>query len=98
MLAHYAEIRNLARLQGRQVLETELSDGWGPLCKFLEVDVPPFPYPNMNDGGDWVLKMRERARLRAKAALSKFLRTALPVVIASVAIRTMVAKVTSSAG
>lgn len=92
MLAHYAEIRDLAQQQGRQVLEMELSDGWEPLCSFLGVDVPPFPYPKMNDGGNWVLKMRERARLRAKAATSRFLGTALPVVMACVAVWAMIAK------
>ncbi|KAL9127028.1 MAG: hypothetical protein Q9217_004017 [Psora testacea] len=92
MLAHYAEIRDRAQQQGRQVLEMELSDGWEPLCSFLEVVVPPFPYPKMNDGGNWVLKMRERARLRAKAATSRFLGTALPVVMAGVAIWAMIGK------
>lgn len=98
MLAHYAGIRDLAQQQGRQVLEMELSDGWEPLCSFLEVDVPPFPYPKMNDGGSWELKMRERARLRAKAAASRFLGTALPVVMACVAVWAMIENFGSRSG
>ena len=98
MMAHYAEIRDLARQQGRQVLEMELSDGWEPLCNFLDVDIPPFPYPMMNDGGNWVLKMRERARLRAKAATSRFLRIALPIAMAGVAGWAIIGKFGSRSG
>ena len=33
-----------------QLLEMELSDGWGPLCQFLDVPVPDEPFPRVNDG------------------------------------------------
>ena len=32
-----------------RVLVFQAKDGWEPLCKFLEVDVPPEPYPHLND-------------------------------------------------
>ena len=73
----YAEIRDLARIEGREILEIGLSGGWEPLCNFLEVDAPAFPYPRMNDSGNWTLKMKQRARLRAKAAATRFARVAL---------------------
>lgn len=84
MRAHYSEIRDIARNTDREVLEFQLGDEWEALCKFLEVEVPTHPYPRENEGGNWILKMRERARLRAKAAAYKFARYALPVTILGV--------------
>ncbi len=31
-----------------------MSDGWGPLCKFLDVPVPDVPFPNVNDSKQFV--------------------------------------------
>ncbi|MCJ1230462.1 hypothetical protein MMC12_007136 [Toensbergia leucococca] len=76
MLAHYEEIRAMANQSGRKVLEFGFADGWGPLCTFLDVDVPSNPYPRENEGGDWIVKMRERARLRGRAAAGRLLRAA----------------------
>lgn len=81
MRAHYSEIRDIARRSGGEVLEFQLGDEWEALCKFLKVEVPCHPYPRENEGGNWILKMRERASLRAKAAAYKFARFALPVAI-----------------
>ena len=89
MQDHYAEVRNIAGREGRDILEMELSDGWEPLCKFLAVDVPPIPYPRMNDGGNWTLKMKERARLRAKAAAIRFSEISLPVIMVMFGLWTM---------
>ncbi len=33
-----------------KLLEFFPSDGWEPLCRFLEVPVPEGPFPNLNDG------------------------------------------------
>ncbi len=82
MQDHYAEVRNIARNEGRDILEMGLSDGWDPLCNYLQVDTPSFPYPRMNDGENWTLKMKERARLRAKAAAIRFAKIALPLTVA----------------
>lgn len=81
MRAHYSEIRDIARKMGREVLEFQLGEEWEPLCKFLDVGVPSSPYPRENEGGNWIPKMRERARLRAKAAAYKFAYFVLPVAI-----------------
>ncbi|KAL8966373.1 MAG: hypothetical protein Q9183_003400 [Haloplaca sp. 2 TL-2023] len=81
MLAHYADVRRVANDMGRDVLEFHMGDGWEPLCHFLGRAVPDGTYPRENEGGDWILKMQERARLRAKAAAAKFLRVGLPTVI-----------------
>ena len=31
-----------------QLLVFQAKDGWAPLCRFLEVDVPETPYPRTN--------------------------------------------------
>ena len=92
MRTHYVEIRNHAQKTGRRVLEMGLGDGWGVLCEFLEVGVPDYPFPRENEGGDWILKMRERARMRAKAAAFKFFRMALPFAIAMAGLWTWVTR------
>lgn len=32
-----------------KLLEFNVKEGWGPLCKFLDVPVPDVPFPRMND-------------------------------------------------
>ena len=86
MRAHYSLIRELAREQERDILEVDLGGGWEPLCSFLGVAVPSGPYPKMNDGENWILKMRKRARLRALAATKKLFGVAIPVVVACLGI------------
>ena len=79
MKAHYSRVRDLARQEKREVLEMGLDQepAWKPLCDFLEVEVPDSAYPRMNEGQDWVLKMKARAWLRAWAALTKFMQSAV---------------------
>lgn len=81
MHAHYALIREHAQRTGRPVLEFHLGDGWDVLCEFLEVEAPHDPYPRENEGDDWILKMRERARIRATAAAFRFVSVGLPIAV-----------------
>ena len=81
MLTHYEEIRKHSQATGRRVLEFRLGDEWGALCEFLDVEVPPHPYPRENGGSDWIEKMHERAWLRAKAAAIKFVGLCLPIAV-----------------
>lgn len=87
MRRHYETVREHARMQGREVLETQSSDGWEPLCNFLGVDVPKEPYPNENGGDDFIPKMQERARLRMRAVALKWLRTGFFVALLGYAVR-----------
>lgn len=32
-----------------RMVEMRLSDGWGPLCKFLGAPIPASPFPHMNN-------------------------------------------------
>eukprot|EP00747_Dinoflagellata_sp_TGD_P169688 gnl/TRDRNA2_/TRDRNA2_199333_c0_seq1.p1 gnl/TRDRNA2_/TRDRNA2_199333_c0~~gnl/TRDRNA2_/TRDRNA2_199333_c0_seq1.p1 ORF type:complete len:305 (+),score=42.15 gnl/TRDRNA2_/TRDRNA2_199333_c0_seq1:29-943(+) len=45
---HNAEIRQ--RVPSSQLLDFQVSDGWEPLCSFLNVSVPDVPFPRENEG------------------------------------------------
>jgi hypothetical protein len=44
-------VRKLA--EGKPFLEYNVKEGWGPLCKFLEVEEPEIPFPRVNDTKAW---------------------------------------------
>ena len=46
-LKHYALVRSL--VPEERILNFQLRDGWGPLCKFLGKDVPQEAFPHVND-------------------------------------------------
>lgn len=49
---HYAVIRHLLRERGEEsrLLEFDLKDGWAPLCRFLDKEIPKdVPFPNVNE-------------------------------------------------
>lgn len=51
--AHNAWIRAEAAKRGREVLEFEPKDGWGPLCEFIGTEAPKNePFPNRNDASE----------------------------------------------
>jgi sulfotransferase family protein len=37
------------RVPADRLLVYEVSEGWGPLCRFLEMPVPDTPFPHLND-------------------------------------------------
>lgn len=45
-----------------RLLEFQVSDGWGPLCDFLDVPVPDEPFPRSNDRREFAARIAERAR------------------------------------
>lgn len=45
---HNQQVRDL--VPKGQLLEYHVREGWGPLCAFLEVDVPDKPFPHLNEG------------------------------------------------
>lgn len=47
MIAHNEEVKRT--VPAERLLVWEPADGWGPLCEFLEVDVPAEPLPHAND-------------------------------------------------
>ena len=61
-----------------KLLVFEVKEGWGPLCKFLEVPVPNIPFPNTND----TAQMKKRLRGVKIAAYSLIL--GVPTVLAAI--------------
>jgi hypothetical protein len=45
--AHIADVK--ATVPADKLLVFTVTEGWGPLCKFLGVKVPTTPFPNVND-------------------------------------------------
>ena len=81
---HYHTIRLHAKQQKREVLELHIGNEWAPLCDYLGVSVPDIPYPRENQAGGWIVKMHERASMRASIAGYKFLQYFVPLATVSV--------------
>jgi hypothetical protein len=47
MVRHHEEVKRT--VPPERLLVWEVAEGWGPLCEFLEVDVPDGPLPHAND-------------------------------------------------
>jgi hypothetical protein len=47
----YTQHNTLVRdtIPKEQLLEFNVKEGWGPLCRFLAVQVPDVPFPNINE-------------------------------------------------
>ncbi|GAA5195732.1 sulfotransferase family protein [Rugosimonospora acidiphila] len=58
---HIAEVR--AAIPENRLLIYRVSEGWGPLCGFLDVPVPERPFPHDNDAGSF---NRDHARNLAR--------------------------------
>ena len=52
---HNAEVERT--IPKSRLLVYEVAQGWGPLCRFLDVAVPDEPFPRLNDRESW-LKFR----------------------------------------
>jgi hypothetical protein len=50
-VAHNEAVK--ATIPARQLLVYEVKDGWGPLCRFLEVPVPDEPFPRTNNRSEF---------------------------------------------
>lgn len=60
---HYAVIRGA--VESERLLEWRVQDGWEPLCRFLEKDVPDVEFPQGNSP-DAMLEKGERIRAEAR--------------------------------
>lgn len=63
---HYALVRRVTPKE--RLLEFKLSDGWAPLCKFLNNPVPDVPFPRVHDEK----ALWERVSIIAKRGLWNF--------------------------
>jgi len=74
---HYEHVRRVARSD--QILEFQPTDGWGPLCEFLDKPVPEGDYPFINDAEEYVRIHKYIWWLTLAKASTK---TVLPVIVA----------------
>jgi hypothetical protein len=54
---YHAEVRET--VPSDRLLVWSVSEGWGPLCEFLEVPVPDAPFPKLNDGAEFAGRVIE---------------------------------------
>lgn len=59
---HYAQVRSL--VPADNLLEYHVSEGWRPLCQFLDIEIPsePFPVINERDGFQKQFRALDRSR------------------------------------
>lgn len=69
------------------LLEFHPSDGWEPLCKFLEVEVPEGEYPHSNDGETFVAGHSSIWRDSVKRSIKNVGMVLLPFVVLIIALR-----------
>lgn len=80
---HYAEIRGL--VPSDRLLEYHISEGWEPLCRFLEVPVPDVPFPEGNDVEAFHRSCKESDYGQMRAAFVRYLAVPLGVISSSIA-------------
>jgi hypothetical protein len=73
---HSAELKSL--VPAGRLLEYDVREGWGPLCRFLEVDKPDQPFPSGNDKDGF----RSSCRSKDLSKAGKFVRNVCLGVIA----------------
>jgi Sulfotransferase domain len=51
-----------AEVAPERLVEWQPGDGWGPICRALDVPVPNLPFPHENSTADYAARARTRAR------------------------------------
>jgi hypothetical protein len=57
---HNAEVRR--RISPERLLVYDVTQGWGPLCRFLGVPVPSVPMPKTNTAEEWSQRFATHAK------------------------------------
>jgi hypothetical protein len=53
-----------ANVPSEQLLVWSVTEGWEPLCQFLEVPAPDTPFPHLNDGKEFAERLIDGALLK----------------------------------
>lgn len=61
---HNDRVRRLCAREGRQLLEFNVKEGWGPLCEYLGHDVPNEPFPGTHFAADEEQELARNVRER----------------------------------
>jgi hypothetical protein len=72
-IAHNEQVKRV--VPAERLLVWQVTDGWEPLCEFLEVDVPDTPFPRANDRDTYL----ERVIDGALGALGAWRESGVPV-------------------
>lgn len=81
-MEHYAQVREL--VPPENLLEYHVRDGWEPLCRFLDKEVPEDTvFPNVHDVETFRSRSRARNRKQTFNILFKVLPTATVLVMAA---------------
>ncbi|KAJ4321810.1 hypothetical protein N0V84_005105 [Fusarium piperis] len=67
---HYKYVRET--VPSDQLLDFQLTDGWGPLCRFLGKEIPDVPFPHVNDAVEYKARGKRLRNTIVKAAARKF--------------------------
>ena len=59
MVAHNEEVKRV--VPSERLLVWEVAEGWGPLCEFLDVEVPDAPLPHANERDTFVERVSDAA-------------------------------------
>jgi hypothetical protein len=90
-LRHYENVRSLVPKD--RLLEYKVTDGWEPLCKFLDQPVPKdCSFPNVNDNSDFVSRSRRRNRNQMKNVALRYVTRAVMAVVTAYAVYTVLAR------
>ena len=77
---HYRKMEEKLKRDGREYLDWEVGQGWGPLCEYLGKEVPAEEFPFANKGGEQfernankaMEKMAKRAMLKGSIMIGVF--------------------------
>jgi hypothetical protein len=53
-----------ANVPAERLLVWDVTQGWEPLCEFLELPVPDAPFPNVNDSKEFVERVVDGAMVK----------------------------------
>ena len=82
-LVYYEHIRSVKKtIPADKLLIYHVKEGWGPLCEFLNVDVPEIPFPKVNDTAEMlrnfaIVKLLPYVLILSIAAISVLLFTSV---------------------
>lgn len=69
-LNHYAEMKKIVPRE--RLLEYHVSQGWAPLCQFLDVQEPKEEFPHSNDTDSFLSRCRSRNRRQLANAAFRY--------------------------
>ena len=79
-MEHYRKVYNL--VPAERLLEYDIRDGWGPLCRFLGEEVPCWEvFPHLNETDSFLTRCQRRNMKQIGNALFRYLLTLVVIVI-----------------